>query len=108
VARPGCPLHGQCPFDPISGWARVTTALIVSAIILSKPILNGLGIQSNEAIAAAKVAINFSIFAPACVLLLTCAYGYFHVVEKSHFLPFCVDVAGVPGTFLGLFFLAAK
>lgn len=107
MPRPGC--HAEnCPFDPIGKWPRVITALIVSTIILSKPILNGLGIQTTDAILAAKIVMNFSILVPVCVLFLTCAYGYFHVVEKSHFLVFCVDVAGIPGTFLGLFLLAAK
>ena len=55
----------------------MTTALIVSVIILSKPILNGLGIQATETILAAKIAINFSDLRPVCVLLLTCAYGYY-------------------------------
>ncbi|KAB2913061.1 MAG: hypothetical protein F9K29_17115 [Hyphomicrobiaceae bacterium] len=107
MARPGC--HAtNCPFDPIAPWARVLTAFIVSLIILSKPLLNGLGIQTTDAIVAAKIVMSFSFFVPVFVLILSCGYGYFHVVEKSHYLVFCVDVAGVPGTFLGLFLLAAK
>jgi len=76
--------------------------------ILYKPLLNGLGVQTTDAIWSAKFVMSFSFFVPVFVIALTVGYGYFHIVAKSHYLPFCLDVAGLPGTFLALFFLASK
>lgn len=87
---------------------RVGVAALVSTAIVSKLLLNGLGVQSVDAVVSAQFVMNFSFFMPLCIVVLTMGYGYFHVVEKSQFIVFCLDVAGLPGTFLAFFMLASK
>ena len=107
MPRPGC-TSPNCPFDPIPTWVRVGVAALVATAIVSKPLLNGLGVQSTDAVASAQLVMSFSFFMPVCVVLLTMGYGFYHVAEKSHFAMFCLDVAGLPGTFLAFFMLASK
>lgn len=101
MARPGCHLT-NCPFQPIPASARVAIALAVSAVVLFKQLLDGLGIAYTDVIANTHLNVKFSLLGPLAALALSGFYAYHHVTEKNHIFFFLFDMMSLPSLMLAV------